>query len=185
MNELSVSTLNTVIIVFMELMLTRVWFARSGWDARQTWVPDVGPGVFREGSTWWRWAAQTSPAAFTTGTPLKHATPRNIHVAVTRARRFADMTRFYSCQQFITSLSHVFIRSTFAALTSAGRGPSGARSRSFSFYFQSWLMLMDAECCGLMLWISPPSFSTQGNLYSRLTCHGGWLTSAHGASTCC
>lgn len=52
MNELSVSTLNTVIIVFMELMLTRVWFARSGWDARQTRVPDVGPGVLREGSTW-------------------------------------------------------------------------------------------------------------------------------------
>ena len=73
----------------------------------------------------------------------------------------------------------------FSGVDLCWTGPIGARSHSFCFCFQSGLMLMDAECCGLMLWISPPSFSTQGNLYSRLTCHGGWLTSAHGASTCC
>lgn len=37
----------------------------------------------------------------------------------------------------------------------------------------------------VMLHISPSFCSTQVNLYSQLTCHEDWLTSAHGASTWC
>lgn len=53
-----------------------------------------------------------------------------------------------------------------------------------------WFLLTNVTVSGyLLLWvmlcISPSSCSTQVNLYSRLTCHEDWLTSAHAASTWC
>lgn len=39
----------------------------SGWHVGQTRVPDVGPGVFREGATRRRRAPPTSPAPLTSG----------------------------------------------------------------------------------------------------------------------
>ena len=181
----------------------------SGWYVGQTWVPDVGVGVFWEGPTWRRWASPTPPAPFTTGIPsypFLIISSVSHHHSCTDGFHFGNahspLTHICAClptpaapyYNRLVQLSTVH-RELVTCLSPQPLGsvdlcwhwPLGPAASSFIIMLQ-FPTLSDVNglwVLRVMLWISPPSCSTQGNLYSRLTCHGGWLTSALAASTCC
>lgn len=80
---------------------------------------------------------------------VKHAVLLNIHtclhsntLAAWRYGRLPQLSTVYHGPVVCLRLQH------FGGVDLCWQRPIGARSLSFCFYFQSWLMLMDTECFG-------------------------------------